>query len=29
MKLEFYDLDSLNEIELKVTVISAIYKGKW
>lgn len=29
MKIEFYDLDSVNEIELKFAVISAIYKGKW
>lgn len=29
MKIEFYESGSVNEIELKFAVISAIYEGKW
>ncbi|MHC0038793.1 NUDIX hydrolase [Pseudoneobacillus sp. C159] len=29
MKIEFYNLDSVNETELEFAVISAFYKGKW
>lgn len=29
MKIKFYDLDSINETQLKFAVICAIYKGKW
>jgi 8-oxo-dGTP diphosphatase len=29
MKIQFYDIGSVNDIELTFTVISAIYQGKW
>ncbi|WP_409274832.1 NUDIX hydrolase [Neobacillus sp. SCS-31] len=29
MKIEFYNLGSVNDKELKFAVISAIYQGKW
>ncbi|MGE7926045.1 NUDIX hydrolase [Viridibacillus arvi] len=29
MKIQFYDIGSVNEMDLKFAVISAIYKGKW
>ncbi|MCM3126003.1 MULTISPECIES: NUDIX domain-containing protein [unclassified Mesobacillus] len=29
MKIEFYNLGLVNEIELKFAVISAVYQGKW
>ncbi|MGE8205723.1 NUDIX hydrolase [Heyndrickxia sp. NPDC080065] len=29
MKIQFYDIGSVNENELKFAVISAIYKGRW
>jgi 8-oxo-dGTP diphosphatase len=29
VKIEFYDLDSVNETKLEFAVISAYYKGKW
>jgi 8-oxo-dGTP diphosphatase len=29
MKIQFYDIGSVNDIELTFAVISAIYQGKW
>ncbi|MGG2082538.1 NUDIX hydrolase [Lysinibacillus pakistanensis] len=29
MKIQFYDIGSVNEKDLKFAVISAMYKGKW
>lgn len=29
MKIEFYNLGSVNDIELKFAVISAVYQGEW
>lgn len=29
MKIEFYNLGLVNDIELKFAVISAVYQGKW